>query len=616
VAAWGLPACSNWPRNNAKKEIDMSSDDIKKGGSFLIEGTDPQEIFTPEDFSDEQRMFAKTAEDFVFGEVLPALEKTEAQEEGAMVSLLKKSGELGLLMVDVPEKYGGLGLDKATSMLVTEVISKSGAFASTWGGQTGIGTLPVVYFGNEEQKQQYLPRLATAELVSCYALTEADAGTDAMAGRAKAELSKDGKFYVLNGEKLFITNGGWADVFIIFAKIDGEKFSAFIVEKDYEGLSTGAEEKKMGIKGSSTVSVGLDDCKVPVENQLGEIGKGHKIAFNILNVGRFKLGVGAVGSAKICMDDSIKYAKERHQFGRPISNFGMIKSKIANMGARIYAVESMSYRTAGLLDAILQPIDKEAADAPQQTMVGIEEYATECSIMKVKGSEMLDYVVDEGVQIYGGYGYSADYPVERYYRDSRVARIYEGTNEINRMLIPGMLMKRAIKGELPLLAAAKKIQNELLDFASLDEQEQQGPLVEQKKLIDSAKKVSLLTTGLAAQKYGEKLQNEQGVLGALADIIIETYGMESAYLRALKIVAARGETEAAPVLNMTRLYVGEAIGQVELWTREVLAACAEGDDLRTMQAALRRLTKHVPIDAIHTRMAIADYFIDKERYEV
>jgi alkylation response protein AidB-like acyl-CoA dehydrogenase len=594
----------------------MSSDEIKKGGSFLIEDTGPQEIFTPEDFSEEQKMFAKTAEDFVFGEVIPALDKTEAQEEGAMVSLLKKSGELGLLMVDVPEKYGGLGLDKATSMLVTEVISKGGAFASAWGGQTGIGTLPIVFFGNEEQKQHYLPGLATAETVSCYALTEADAGTDAMAGRARADLSEDGKYYVLNGEKTFITNGGWADLFIIFAKIDGEKFSCFVVEKGYEGLSIGAEEKKMGIKGSSTVQVALDNVKVPVENQLGEIGKGHKIAFNILNVGRFKLGVGAVGSAKICMDDSIKYAKERHQFGQPIANFGMIKDKIANMGTRIYVVESMSYRTAGLLDSILEPIDKDAEDAPQKTMQGIEEYAVECSIMKIKGSEMLDYVVDEGVQIFGGYGYLAEYPVERYYRDARIARIYEGTNEINRILIPGILLKRAMKGALPLLAAAKGIQNELLEFPSLDDEVPEGPLVEEKKLVDNAKKISLLAAGLAAQKYGEKLQDEQGVLGAIADILIETYGMESTYLRTLKIIAARGEAEADNELRMTRLYTGEAIGQIEIWAREVLAACAEGDDLRTMLAALKRLTRHVPIDALHTRVEIADHFIDKERYEI
>jgi hypothetical protein len=391
-----------------------------------------------------------------------------------MVGLLKKAGELGLLMVDVPEKYGGLGLDKATSMLVTEMISKGGAFATTFGGQVGIGTLPITYFGNEEQKAHYLPKLATGETVSCYALTEADAGTDAMSGKARAVLSDDGKHYVLNGEKTFITNGGFADLYIVFAKIDGEKFSCFILEKGYEGLSTGVEEKKMGIKGSSTVQVIMDNVKVPVENQLGEIGKGHKIAFNILNVGRFKLGVGAVGGAKLALDDSIRYANQRIQFGRRISDFGMIQNKIADMAMQIYVVESMSYRTAGLLDAILEPIDKEAPDFAQKTMRGIEEYAVECSIMKIKGSEMLDYVVDEAVQIHGGYGYLAEYNVERYYRDSRIGRIYEGTNEINRMLIPGMLIKRAMKGDLPLLAAAKKVQDGLLDFPSFDEPEDAG----------------------------------------------------------------------------------------------------------------------------------------------
>jgi alkylation response protein AidB-like acyl-CoA dehydrogenase len=594
----------------------MSSDQIRKGGSFLIEENDPGEIFTPEDFSDEQKMFAKTAEDFVFGEVVPAIDKTEAQEEGVMVGLLKQAGELGLLMVDVPEKYGGLELDKATSMLVTEMLSKGGAFASTFGGQVGIGTLPITYFGNEEQKDRYLPLLATGEKVSCYALTEADAGTDALAGKARAVLSDDGKHYVLNGEKTFITNGGFADMYIVFAKIDGDKFSCFILEKRYEGLSTGIEEKKMGIKGSSTTQVIMDNVKVPVENLLGEIGKGHKIAFNILNVGRFKLGVGAVGSAKLALDDSIKYAGERYQFGQPIAEFGMIKNKTANMATRIYAVESMSYRTAGLLDAILEPIDKEAEDYTLQTMKGIEEYAVECSIMKIKGSEMLDYVVDEAVQIHGGYGYLREYAVERYYRDARITRIYEGTNEINRMLIPGMLIKRAMKGDLPLLAAAKQVQGDLLEFPSLDETEDQGPLVEEYKLIKNAKKICLLTAGLAAQKYGEKLQNEQGVLGALADIIIETYGMESTYLRTKKCIAAVGEDAAATQIRMTTLYTNEAMGQIDLWTREVLAACSEGDELRTMMAALRRLTRYVPIDALHTRLEIADYFNEKGRYEV
>jgi alkylation response protein AidB-like acyl-CoA dehydrogenase len=594
----------------------MSTETIKKGGSFLIEESDPNEIFSPEDFTEEQNMFAKTAEDFVQNEVLPNMDKTEAKEGTVMTDLLKQAGELGLLMIDVPEKYGGLELDKSTSMLVSEVISKGGSFATTFGGHCGIGTLPIVFFGNEEQKQRYLPRLATGEIISCYALTEAGSGSDALAARAKAELSEDGKHYLLNGEKTFITNGGFADLFIIFAKIDGDKFSCFIVERDFGGLSVGAEEKKMGIKGSSTVQVYLDNCKVPAENLLGEIGKGHKIAFNILNVGRFKLGVGCVGAAKIAFYDAVNYAKQRQQFGQPISNFGMIKNKIANMATLIYAVESMSYRTAGLLDAILEPIDKYAADAPQQTMKGIEEYVTECSIMKIKGSEMLDYVVDEVVQIYGGYGFIEEYPAERHYRDSRVARIYEGTNEINRMLTPGMLIKRALKGELPLLAAAKKLQDELLEGPSFGGDEDEAVLSTERKLIANAKKVSLLTLGLAAQRFGAKLQDEQGVLGDIADVIIETYGMESAYLRAMKLVASRGEEGAQHAVDMTRLYVNDAMGRIDLWTREILAACSEGDELRTVLAAARRLTRYTPIDALHLRMGIADVFVEKEKYEI
>ena len=519
-------------------------------------------------------------------------------------------------MIDIPEKYDGLGLDKATSMLVTEIISKSGAFATTFGGHVGIGTLPIVYFGTEEQKQKYLPRLATAEIISCYALTEANSGSDALAALSTAVLSDDKTHYVLNGEKTFITNGGFADLFIVFAKVDGEHFSCFILEKDYEGLSTGAEEPKMGIKGSSTVKVFMDNVKVPVENLLGEVGKGHKIAFNILNVGRFKLGVGCVGSAKIAFDDALRYAGERHQFGQAISSFGMMKAKIANMATQIYAVEAMSYRTAGLLDNILSPIDKEADDFALQTMKGIEEYVTECSVMKIKGSEMLDYVVDEAVQMYGGYGYISEYPAERYYRDSRIARIYEGTNEINRMLTPGMLLRRAMKGELPLLAAAKKLQDELLEMPSFDEDEATGPLTDQAKLIANAKKVCLLTLGLAAQKFGAKIQDEQQVLGNIADILIETYGMECAYLRTMKLIGSRGEDDAQTAIDMTRLYVDDAMGKIDLWTRSVLAACSEGDELRTMLVAARRLVKYTPIDALHLRLSIADTFIAKGKYEI
>ncbi len=590
---------------------------IRKGGGFLLEETAPADVFTPEDFSDEQKMFVKTAQDFIDNEVLPNIEKSEAKEPGVMVGLLKKAGELGLLMIDIPEAYGGLGLDKATSMAVIEVISRGGAFSTTYGAHAGIGTLPLVLFGTDAQKQQYLPKIATAELMSCYALTEPGSGSDALAARTRAELSKDGKHYVLNGDKTFITNGGFADLFFVFAKVDGDKFSCFILERGYDGLTTGAEEKKMGIKGSSTVQVFMENVQVPVENLLGEIGKGHKIAFNILNVGRFKLGVGCVGAAKIAFDDAVKYANERVQFGKPISSFGMIQAKIATMASQIYGVESMSYRTAGLLDAILAPIGKDDPDYAQKSMAGIEEYVAECSMMKIKGSEMLDYVVDETVQIFGGYGFIADYPAERHYRDSRVARIYEGTNEINRMLLTGNLLKRSLKGELPLLAAAQKLSGELLEGPSmLDDSDDMGPLSVEKGLIANAKKLSLLALGVAAQKFGAKMEQEQQVLGDISNIIIETYGMESAWLRTLKLIAANGEDACTTHIGMTRLYINEAMGKLDLWSRELLAACASGDELRTMLAASRRLVKYTPIDSIHLREQVARHFTEKGKWEV
>jgi alkylation response protein AidB-like acyl-CoA dehydrogenase len=594
----------------------MATDVNKKGGGFLIAETDPETVFTPEDFSEEQKMFAKTAEDFIHGEVIPNMEKIEAKDFDVTVSLLKKAGELGLLMIDVPEKYDGLGLDKVTSMLVTEIISWGGAYASSFGGHVGIGTLPIVYFGTDEQKQRYLPRLATGEILSCYALTEAGSGSDALAAKCRADLSDDGKYYTLNGEKTFITNGGFADLYIVFAKINGEDFSCFIVEKGYEGVSVGPEEKKMGIRGSSTVQIILDNAKVPVENLLGEQGKGHRIAFNILNVGRFKLGGGSVGAAKQAFTDSVNYANERHQFGKPISSFGLIKNKIADMASGIYVTESMAYRTAGLLDEILSPIDKEAADFAQQTMKGIEEYVTECSIIKVWGSEMLDFVVDEAVQIHGGYGYVEEYAVERYYRDSRVLRIYEGTNEINRMLITGMLVRKAMKGQLPLLDAAKKLQAELLEMPTFDDSETDELLGEEAKLIQNVKKVALLAAGVAVQKYMDKLSDQQGVLAGITEIIGEAYAMESARLRAVEMAASRSEAEADAAIKLTRLFVYETLGKIDLAAREVLAACSDGDELRTMLAALRRLTRYVPIDTLGLRQEVADYFIEKEKYEV
>lgn len=587
-----------------------------KGGSFLIEDSAPEDLFSPEDFTEEQKMFAKTAHDFINQEVLPRIEETEKQTEGVMVKLVKRAGELGFLMIDVPERHGGLELDKATTMLVSETMSYGGAFAVSFGVHTGIGTLPILYFGTDAQKDRYLEKLATGELMSCYALSEAGSGSDALAAKATAVLSPDGTHYILNGEKMWVSNGGFADLFIVFAKINGEEFSAFIVERDYEGVSIGAEEKKLGIKGSSTVTLILEDAKVPAENLLGHPGKGHKIAFNILNIGRFKLGAGCLGSAKQAFAVSLKYAGERHQFGRPISSFGMIKNKFATMAVGIYVTESMTYRTAGLIDTMLSRIDKSAPDAQQKTIAGIEEYSIECSIMKVKGSEMLDYVVDEALQIFGGFGYSQEYPVERFYRDSRIARIYEGTNEINRLVIPGMLIRRGMKGVLPLLPAAKKLQAELLDFPALDGEGDDGFMAEETRLVANAKKIALLTAGVALEKYMNEIQDRQGILGNIADIVIELYGMESALLRTKKIAATGDGVSGTITAQMTRVFIFESMGRIDLLAKEILAASSSGDELRTMLAAFRRLMRFMPIDTIAAHEEIADYFIEQGAYTI
>ena len=584
-----------------------------RGGGFLIEDSAPGAVHSPEDFLDEQKMFAATVREFVEKEVLPRLEETEAKKEGVMAGLLRKAGELGLLMVDLPERYGGLGMNKATSMLVAEMASWGGAFASTFGAHTGIGTLPILYFGTPEQRERYLPRLATGELLSCYALTEAGSGSDALAAKTTAVKSADGSHYLLNGEKLFVTNGGFADIFIVFAKIDGTDFTAFIVERGASGVTVGAEEHKLGIKGSSTVTLVLEDARVPAENLLGEPGRGHKIAFDILNIGRFKLGAGCLGAAKQAFGDSLVYAGEREQFGRPINSFGLIKHKLATMAAGIYVTESMVYRTAGLIDALIAGIDPGAEDAHRRAIGAIEEYSIECSIIKVKGSEMLDYVVDEAVQIFGGYGYSSEYPVERYYRDARITRIYEGTNEINRLVIPGMLIKRGMKGILPLMSAAKKLQDELLDFPALEEEREEGFMVEEARMVANAKKIILLAAGVALQKHMQGLQEQQGILGGLADMVIELYGMESALLRTRKIADTSGSSVDIASL-MTRLLVFEGMGRIDLLAKDVLAASASGDELRTMLAAIRRLTRFVPIDTIAARAAIAGHFIERGSY--
>jgi len=514
------------------------------------------------------------------------------------------------LSVDVPEKYEGMGLDKVSSTLVAEITSKGGSFGVSFGANVGIGTLPIVYFGTEEQKKKYLPRLATGELLAAYALTEANSGSDALNAKTKAILSEDGKYYILNGEKMFITNAGFADVIIVFAKIDGEKFTAFIVEKNFPGVSTGPEEKKLGLKGSSTTTVILEDAKIPVENVLGEIGKGHKIAFNILNIGRFKLGAGAIGAARVAIDEAVKYALVRQQFGKPIANFGMIKHKVAEMAIRTFVGESITYRTVGLINDALHGLDP---DANEEILKGIEEYSIECSMVKVYCSEILDYVVDEAVQIHGGYGYIEDYSVERYYRDSRINRIFEGTNEINRMLVPGMLLKKAMKGQLPFMAAAKKLMDEILGFASLEEEEE-TLFSQEQKLVTNAKKISLLAAGAAAQKYMATIADQQEVLSYCSDMIMDTYAMESVLLRTMKIINKQGEDKSKIYIDITKSFINDAIGRIELNARQVLAAISEGDELRTQLSALKRFTRYIPTNTIEKRQAIADKIYEVGRY--
>ncbi|MGZ4833114.1 MAG: acyl-CoA dehydrogenase family protein, partial [Terriglobales bacterium] len=580
------------------------------GGSFLIEERNLDEVFTPEDFTDEHLQIAATTDEFALKEIAPAAEKLEKKDWALTRELLKKASELGLTSVEIPEAYGGMDMDKVSAAIVAEHIAKYGSFVVTFGGHSGIGTLPIVYFGTEEQKQKYLPKLATAEFVGAYALSESSSGSDALNCRTKAVLSPDGKHYILNGEKMWITNASFADVFIVFAKVDGDKFTAFIVEKTFPGFAVGAEEHKMGIRGSSTCPLILNDCKVPVENLLGEIGKGHIIAFNILNFGRFKLGAGCVGGTRTALQDAIAYAKQRKAFTTTISQFGLIREMIADMAVDIWTGESAVYRTVGMMDVALGEIDKQSPEATKEIRKAIEEYAVECSIIKVWGSEALDRAVDTTVQVYGGYGFVEEYPAERAYRDSRVNRIFEGTNEINRLIITGFLMKRAMTGQLPLMPAIKRLMDEVLGGPSMLETPE-GPLGAEKAILVNAKKIALFTAGAASQKYMQKLVDQQEIMGALADIIIETYCMESAVLRAEK-VSGRGNAELA--IAMTQVYVARAMETIEAAARKVIAAIAEGDMLRTQMAILRRLLKYDPVNTIALREKIAARVIEQGKY--
>lgn len=586
---------------------------IKKGGEFLIQDSLPSEIFTPEDFSEEHHMIAKLTTDFVEQEVMPKIEAIDHQEEGLMASLMKKAGEQGLLMVSIPEEYGGMENDKSTTIIIAENVGKGASFAVSHGAHTGIGTLPILYFGTEEQKQTYLPKLSSGEYLGAYCLTEAGSGSDAMGAKTKAVKSDNGKSWILNGEKMWITNAGFADVFIVFAKVDGEHFTGFIVERNDPGVSLGAEEKKMGIKGSSTRVVKLDNCVIPIDRLLGEIGKGHKIAFNILNVGRFKLGASCIGASKYVVTEAIKYANERKQFGQPISSFGAIQYKLSEMAIRTYAGDSMLYRTAGLLDESCAGKKATSAEGAKEVLKGIEEYAVEHSILKVAGSEILDYVVDEGVQTLGGYGFSAEYPMDRPYRDSRINRIFEGTNEINRLLIPGMLLKRAMKGEINLMGPAMKIQTELMEFSGFDDET--GELFElEKRAIINAKKVFLMTAGMGVQKYMDKIENEQEILMNVADIIIEIYAMESMLLRTEKRIEKEGREHCEHLVDAVSVYVNDAVDRISSHGKNAIASMSEGDELKMLLSGLKRFTRWTPINTRDARRRIAKRLIDAGKY--
>ena len=585
------------------------------GAEFLLHPTDPAAVFTPEDFSEEQRQIAATAAEFLANEVLPATAEIEAKNFTVTRALLKKAGDLGLMAVDVPEAYGGVAMDKVTSAIVADRMAGLASFSVAFSAHTGIGTLPIVWYGTDAQKEKYLPKLASGEWLAAYALSEATSGSDAMNIRTRAV--KDGDSYVLNGEKMWITNAGFADLFTVFAKITDPaepdlakaKMSAFVIERSTPGLTIGAEEHKMGIRGSSTCPLVLNDCRIPAENLLGEEGKGHHIAFNILNIGRFKLGAACVGGARTALANAIQYARDRKAFGKSIAEFGLVQEKIADAVARIYVAESMAYRTIGAIDAALA-----GAEDAKEIQKRIEEYAIECSVLKVWGSEMLDAVVDHAVQIYGGYGYVEEYPAERAYRDSRINRIFEGTNEINRLIISGFVMKRAMEGRLPLLPAIKALMDDVMAPPSLSPaQVPEDSLAREEKMLANAKKLFLFASGAASQKYLNTLADQQEIMAALAEIVLEIYALDSALARARKL-CAKGDTTAELAQTAAQFYAATAFQTVERSARKVLAATAEGDALRTQLAILRRFAKYEPADAIALGRLLARAAIERGSY--
>jgi alkylation response protein AidB-like acyl-CoA dehydrogenase len=596
------------------KGVTMVEKMIRKGGSFFIEDMPAVDAFTPEDFKEEHKMIIETTQDFVKNEVLPHIDELEHKDFGLARRLMRQAGDLGLLGADVEEKYGGAEMDSIAMLLICEHSVAAGSLAVTMNAHTGIGSMPLVFFGNEAQKAKYLPSLTSGEAIGCYALTEPGAGTDALSIETTATLTPDGKYYRLNGTKQFITNAGFADIIVTYAKVDGDKFTSFLVEMDTEGVSTGPEEKKMGIRGTSTTSLIFEDAKVPVENALFEIGRGHVVAFNILDLGRFKLAAGSVGVAKLALENSAKYAKERVQFGKPICQFGLIKQKLAEMATRTYIAESMVYRTGGLIDNILDTVDRTAEDAGRQSAKSISEYTIECSINKVYCSEMVSFVADEGVQIYGGYGYVEEYPVERIYRDCRIFRIFEGTNEINRMITIGWLMRKALKNEIPFFSVAAETREQLPAMGPASDGADGGPLAYQRQLVDRAKKVFLFLCDAAVQKYALALEDEQQILGLMSSIAMEVYAMESSLLRALKSIDSFGEQESEAKIDMVRLYVSDAIQRVSDWARQTVAAMETGDALEARLAMLAKVLQSTPVNAVELRRRIADRIIEAEKF--
>jgi alkylation response protein AidB-like acyl-CoA dehydrogenase len=574
-----------------------------KGGAWLLESADAGSILTPERLSDEHRLIARTSREFADKEVIPAIDRLEQKDWALARRLLQRAGELGLLGVDAPEEFGGIGLDKAAALVVSSHTAGSASFSAAFGTQGNLAISPILYFGTPDQKTRYLPRLISAELVGAYALSESGSGSDALGAATRAVRLQDGSF-VLTGEKMWITNGGFADIFIVFAKVDGEHFSAFIVERGFSGVSTGQEEHKMGLHGSSTTPLILQDAHVPASNLLGEIGKGHKVAFNVLNFGRYKLGAMCVGGCYAAIGESARYAAARRQFGKPIAAFGAIKHKLAEMTVQTYALESLLYRTAGLIDAAI-----EQTGGPGAVLAAMEEFAVEASIAKVAGSETLQFVLDENVQIHGGNGFVKDYPAERHYRDARVNRIFEGTNEINRLLIPGMLIRRALKGDLPLISAARKLQDEILVGRAPDARGD-APLADQTAAVQAFKKVALMAIGLALQRYGEELTDEQEVLIGIADMVMAVACAESALLRASSAPGAA----AALHIDAASIFINDAALRLEVLARQMLAAMSDGDTLRTNLAALRRLLKVAPIDTVSRRRRIADETVRRGSY--